>query len=127
MNRRILVVDDDHNIRSMLQAFLEDEAYEVDTASDGLVAWEKLAHQREGYEAILLDLSMPRLGGLQLIRALQSQGERFWLPIIALSGDQGALQQAAEMGIHRALVKPFDLEAVLDLIVEEGSLCGVAA
>jgi CheY-like chemotaxis protein len=74
-----------------------------------------------------LDLNMPRLDGLQLIQKLRGQGERFLPPIIALSADQDAIQQATEMGIRRVLAKPFDLEVILTLISEESSLCCAAA
>jgi CheY-like chemotaxis protein len=73
MNRRILVVDDDSNIRSVLQELLKEEAYEVDSASDGFIAWNKLALQGERYDVILPDIHMPRMNGLQLIQALQNQ------------------------------------------------------
>lgn len=70
MNKRVLVVDDNQTIRSLLQELLEDEAYEVDTAPDGFIAWEKLAQQPGKYEAILLDMHLPGLDGLQLLQAL---------------------------------------------------------
>jgi CheY-like chemotaxis protein len=71
MEKRILVVDDDRDMQALLQDLLASEAYEVDTAHDGLIALEKLVHRRERYELILLDLTMPRMNGLQLIQVLQ--------------------------------------------------------
>jgi len=65
---------------------------------------------------ILLDLTMPRMNGLQLIEALQ-QHEEVWLDtIIVLSGDLDALQQAIRLGIRRCLAKPLDLEMLLELV-----------
>lgn len=116
MNRHILVVDDDWLTRSMLQEFLEEEAYEVDTASDGLIAWEKLARSPEKYRVILLDLTMPRMDGLQLIRVLRQQEEAWLRQIVVLSGDHNAIQQAVEMGISHALAKPLNLEEVLVML-----------
>jgi CheY-like chemotaxis protein len=121
MNKHILVVDDDCNIRSMLKDFLEDETYEVDTASNGLLAWEKLSFRPESYEAVLLDLNMPYLDGLQLIQMLRRRGDKFLSSIIAFSADPNMLQQAVDKGIHRVLAKPFDLEAVLTLVSERSS------
>jgi PleD family two-component response regulator len=66
MNRHILVVDDDGHMRSLLQVVLENEGYIVDTASDGLIALDKLMHQQAMPAVILLDLHMPRMSGLQL-------------------------------------------------------------
>lgn len=118
MRKHILVVDDDQALRSLIQELLEDEAYEVDTATDGLDALEQLDHQWNAYDVILLDLTMPRLNGLQFLQKVQAQGFPLLSSIIALSGDEDALQQAACMGIGNVLEKPFDLEVLLALIVQ---------
>jgi len=116
MKKRILVVDDDRDMQALLQELLESEAYEVDTANDGLIALEKLAHQRERYEVILLDLTMPQMNGLQLIQVLRQQEEACLRKIIVVSGNQDAVQQAIWLGIRSFLAKPFDLETLLDLV-----------
>jgi CheY-like chemotaxis protein len=116
MNKCILVVDDDVHMRSILQAVLESEAYIVDTASDGLIALDKLMHQQEMPAVILLDLNLPRMNGLQLIEALRRQEAVCLDSIIALSGDMNALQEANRLGIQRCLAKPFDLEMLLILV-----------
>lgn len=66
-------------------------------------------------------MTMPRMGGLQLLQAMQRQDLVGLSAIIALSSDVVALQQAIAMGICHALSKPFDLEALLAL-VERSSL-----
>ncbi len=116
MKKRILVVDDDRDMLALLQDLLESEAYEVDTAHDGLLALEKLVHRRERYEVILLDLTMPRMNGLQLIQVLRQQEEACLRNIIVVSGNQDAMQQATWLGIRFYLAKPFDLETLLDLV-----------
>jgi len=116
MKKRILVVDDDRDMQALLQDLLESEAYEVDTANDGLIALEKLVHQRERYEVILLDLTMPRMNGLQLIQVLKQQEEAWVRKIIVVSGNQDAVQQAIWLGIRSFLAKPFDLETLLELV-----------
>ncbi len=116
MNKHILVVDDDIQIRSILQVALEGETYVVDTASDGLIALDKIVHQQAMPEVILLDLNLPRMNGLQLIEVLR-QREEVWLDsIIVLSADRDGLKQARTLGIRRCLAKPFDLEKLLELI-----------
>lgn len=112
----ILVVDDDQELRTLLQALLEDEGYAVDSASDGQIAWEKLAQQPGTYDAILLDVEMPHMNGLQLIQALR-QSEAVWAySLIVMSANSEALQRVAGMGVGHVLEKPFDLEAVLALV-----------
>jgi CheY-like chemotaxis protein len=116
MNKHILVIDDDAQLRSVLQAALESEAYVVDIASDGLIALDKLMHRQEMPEVILLDLYMPRLNGFELIEAIR-QREEVWLDsIIVFSADRDALKQARTLGIRRCLAKPFDLDTLLELI-----------
>ena len=116
MNKHILVVDDNAHMRSMLQVVLESEAYVVDTASDGLSALDKLMHQQEMPGVILLDLHMPHMNGLQLIAALRQQEAACLDSIVVFSGDMDALQEASRLGIRCCLPKPFDLEALLELI-----------
>ncbi|MBO0797123.1 MAG: response regulator [Ktedonobacteraceae bacterium] len=122
MKKRILLVDDDCCVRMLLQDFLQDEAYEVDTAIDGLDALEKLNQRCYCYDLILLDLTMPRMSGLQLLEELQERAFTLLPLVIALSGDRDALRQASNMGIGGALTKPFDLEMLLARL---DSLCSV--
>lgn len=95
MSKRVLIIDDNWEIRLILQDFLESEGYEVDTAEDGLLAWEKLTHQSANYEAILLDLTMPRMNGLQLIQALREQKETCLSQVIVISANEVDAQQDA--------------------------------
>ena len=95
---------------------LEDEAYAVDTASEGLSALDKITHQQVKYEVVLLDLAMPGMNGLQLIQILRQREEAWMHSIIALSADHDALQLAAGLGIRQCLAKPFDLEKLLDVV-----------
>jgi DNA-binding NtrC family response regulator len=116
MKKRILVIDDDQALRILLQELLEEEAYEVETAIDGVDALAQLGRQREGYNVIVLDLTMPRLNGLQVLQKIQQHHASLLRAIIALSGDEEALQQAVDRGISSAMKKPFDLEALLTLV-----------
>lgn len=68
-SKKILVVDDEQSIRDIFQAFLQDMGYSVTTAVDGLDALEKIA--KEKYELYIVDIYMPRMGGLELISRLK--------------------------------------------------------
>ncbi|EFH81706.1 response regulator [Ktedonobacter racemifer] len=116
MGKRIVVVDDDQALR-LIQELLEDEAYAVDTAIDGLDALGQLDHQRNVYDMILLDLTMLRLNGLQFLHKVQEQDPALLHSIIAISVDEEALRQATGRGICGALKKPFDMEVLLALVV----------
>lgn len=109
--QKVLIVDDDPQIRGLLQAFLEDEDFFVETATDGLNALEICnAHH---FDAVLTDLSMPRMNGLMLLQILFQREIR--PAAIALSADSYLLQQAARMGVS-ILSKPFDLDDVLECL-----------
>ena len=73
MSKRILVVDDAQALRELLQDALEEETYSVDLASNGLEALSKMDNQCECYRAILLDLTMPYMDGLQVLQRLKHQ------------------------------------------------------
>src|SRR5215467_5460683 len=67
---RILVVDDDEDIRELLKIFLEADGYQVRLAADGLEAWQHLENG-SGPALILLDLMMPRMDGEQFLRKIR--------------------------------------------------------
>lgn len=67
--KKILVVDDEQNIRDIFQTFLQDMGYKVATATDGLDALEKVAIEK--YDLYIVDIYMPRMGGLELISRLK--------------------------------------------------------
>ncbi|MBC8096459.1 MAG: response regulator, partial [Akkermansiaceae bacterium] len=64
--RRILVVDDETMIRELVTDVLSRSGYEVDTAEDGAIAWDKLQHQH--YDLLVTDNTMPKLSGIDLIK-----------------------------------------------------------
>lgn len=116
MRKHILVVDDDRALRSLLQALLESEGYAVESASDGHIAWEKLVRQPERYEAVILDVEMPRMNGLQLLQALGQPEAGRAPPFLVMSANSEALHQARRMGVRHVLEKPFPLEALLTFV-----------
>ncbi len=107
---RILVVDDEVPIRRLLQTGLGGYGYEVETAADGLEAVEKAVAWRP--DVIVLDLGLPKLGGLDVCRTIRSWSS---VPIIVLSvrdADQDKIT-ALDMGADDYLTKPFSLGELL--------------
>ena len=81
--KRILVVDDEPDVRNFLAAFLEDAGFNVDTAADGVDALEKL--EQNPPDLMTLDMVMPRLSGVKVIRKMR-QNERWAdLPVIIIT------------------------------------------
>ena len=67
--KKILVVDDEQNVRDLFRAFLDDMGYSVTTAIDGIDALDKIANER--FDLYIVDIYMPRMGGLELISRLK--------------------------------------------------------
>lgn len=108
---RILVVDDDRAVRESLRRSLTFNGYTVATAGDGLEALEKITADRP--EAVVLDVMMPRLDGLEVCRRLRSTGDD--LPILVLTARDSVSERVAglDAGADDYLPKPFALEELL--------------
>jgi DNA-binding response OmpR family regulator len=111
--RRVLVVDDDPPILSFLTMALEAEGYQVEIATDGQDALDKV--KRQAPDAILLDLMMPVLDGWQVIKALSAEATTSQIPITVLSASYGAAKDPA-LGSLVVLAKPFDIGMLLLLL-----------
>ncbi|WP_049576988.1 response regulator transcription factor [Nonomuraea sp. SBT364] len=108
---RLLVVDDEPALREALQSSLEFEGYRVVTADDGQAALEELA--RRPYDAVLLDVMMPRLDGLTACRRLRGTGNH--VPVLMLTARDavGDRVSGLDAGADDYLVKPFELDELL--------------
>ncbi|MFB9904592.1 response regulator transcription factor [Allokutzneria oryzae] len=108
---RILVVDDDRAVRDSLRRSLQFNGYQVEMASDGLQALEQLSASRP--DAMVLDVMMPRLDGLEVCRRLRSTGDD--LPILVLTARDAVSDRVAglDAGADDYLPKPFALEELL--------------
>jgi DNA-binding response OmpR family regulator len=108
---RILVVEDERRLASSLRLGLEAEGFAVDTAYDGD---EGLWYAREHpYDAILLDIMLPRLNGYKVCEALRA--ERIWTPILMLTAKDGDWDQieALDTGADDYVTKPFSFQVLL--------------
>src|SRR2546427_8322327 len=102
----ILVVDDDPRNTRLMESILKSSGYPVLSAHDGQEALDKIAQHRP--DAVLLDVMMPRMSGLEVCRKLRSQYETRLLPIIMVTA-LNALEekvQALELGADDFLSKP---------------------
>ena len=114
---KVLIVDDDEEIRALLQDMLLEEGYQVGTARDGQEALELL--QREGGWVILLDIMMPNVDGREVIRQLQANEALRDRNKVALMSAGGRLAQERlhlPAVVEALLPKPFDLDDVLAVV-----------
>jgi CheY-like chemotaxis protein/anti-sigma regulatory factor (Ser/Thr protein kinase) len=119
MPATILLVDDDEFILTVTQEVLEQSGYAIETAEDGLAAWERLEKDSSRFDLLLLDKNMPRLDGISLLKLLKADPRFKDLPVIMLTGDnrqQDIIEGLAE-GAHYYLTKPSP-EDVLKLVIK---------
>ena len=108
---RILVVDDDRAVRESLRRSLSFNGYSVELAHDGVEALDMISSDRP--DALVLDVMMPRLDGLEVCRHLRSTGDD--LPILVLTARDSVSERVAglDAGADDYLPKPFALEELL--------------
>jgi DNA-binding response OmpR family regulator len=108
---RLLVVEDEARLASALRRGLQAEGFAVDLAADGLDGLEMARHG--GYDAMILDVMLPRLSGYRVVRQLRA--EERWLPVLMLSAKDGEYDQAdgLDCGADDYLTKPFSYVVLL--------------
>ena len=129
---KLLLVEDNRINQMVAATLLEDDGYLVTIAEDGLQALEKAAQDR--FDAILMDVQMPRLDGIGTTRRLrESQGPNQRTPIIALTANamEGDRERYLAAGMNDYLSKPFELETVRTVVARwvaggEGTPAAVA-
>ena len=120
---KVLICDDEENIRNLMKRFLALEGVEADTAENGLSAERML--RASVYDAALLDLKMPGLDGLGLLKWIRQEGFRMPVIMISAHGDVTDAVEALKNGADDYIVKPFDPEEVvikLKSLVDAASL-----
>ncbi len=108
MAGRVLVVDDDPNTVGLLQEFLRAKGYEVLTAGDGVEALRKVKEERP--QAILLDIKMPEMDGLEVLRRLREIDKEVGVIITTVANEQEIAREAMGLGAFDYIVKPLDLD-----------------
>ncbi len=109
---RILVVDDEVSIRTLMRACLEEEGYTVVLASNGQDALARVAERP--IAAVLLDLNMPVMNGwacLAQVRQLEPD-----IPVVVMTAGQRAQHVAEQYGAAGFLEKPFELQVLIDTV-----------
>jgi type IV pilus assembly protein PilB len=102
---RVLIADDDPQMRRLIRSVLAREGFEVEEAADGLDALERV--EQGGIDLVVLDFEMPRLDGLGVLEELRAQVRTAALPVIMLTGHTGDTEEKAlDLGAQDYLTKP---------------------
>jgi two-component system, OmpR family, response regulator MprA len=108
---RVLVADDDPDVREAVETALELEGHRVMTASDGLAALKRLGQTE--FDAVVLDVLMPNLDGFEVCRRLRAAGNRTPILILTARDSEEDTIRGLDLGADDYLVKPFGLGELL--------------
>ncbi len=113
MSGSVLVVEDDQDLSALLELVLADAGYAVRVAGDGRAALRCVEEAMPG--VILLDMRMPVMNGWEFAREFRARYGRA-CPVVVVTAAENARLRAEEIGADGWLAKPFDLDAVLDMV-----------
>ena len=108
---RILIVEDDVSLSKFLCRALEKKLFSVEVSLDGEVAWEQL--QKSLYDLVILDLNLPRIDGMELLRRVRLTQPALPLLVLTARNRTEDLVLALEQGADDCLIKPFSLLELL--------------
>ena len=111
---RLLVVDDEPNMRSMLSDILESEGHEAVTCGEAEEALALL--EREGFDAGILDLNLPGISGMEMLRRLKERTSPIPIIMITAYGTIDAAVEAMRLGAYDFIIKPFDISRIVQTI-----------
>ena len=112
---KLLVVDDENNLRLVVQKELTRQGHEVETASDGEAAWTLL--EQQDFDVLLCDINMPRLDGIGLLRRMREKSQN--PPEVIMLTGQATVESAIEamkLGAYDYLTKPYRITELAVLV-----------
>jgi len=112
--RRILIVDDDPEMRRLLVDFLEGEGFLVDQATDGAETLRRI--REEHFESVVLDKNLPGESGLDMLPRLRAMIPNTPVILITAFGDERTCEEAFTRGVYDVLLKPFDMDDLLHVL-----------
>jgi len=110
----ILIVDDNEPIRRLVSKILRREGYEIEEAFDGLEAMEKL--NLRTFDAIVLDLMMPRANGFEVIAYLRQQKPEVLKRVVVMTAAMSQLSSDELREIGQVVAKPFEIDNLLQTV-----------
>ena len=106
LKRHILIVEDEH-INQMILGNMLGESYEVLYASDGIEALEQVKTRKDDLAIVLLDLQMPKMGGMEVLKVMKEEEELKGIPVIVMTADQSAEVDCLKIGAIDFIPKPY--------------------
>lgn len=116
MSRKMLTVDDSPSVRKLVKFTLKTKGFQVSSAADGLEALDLM--KQENFDAIILDINMPRMNGLEFLKQIKTNDQYAAIPVIMLTteGQDDDKDKAVALGATAYMVKPFKPTQLLTLL-----------
>lgn len=111
---KVLIIDDEKDILDSLSSILEDEGFQVSKATDGKEGLSLF--EKEKPEIVILDIWMPELDGIQVLKKIKKKREKAIVIVISGHGTISTAVEAVKMGAYDFLEKPLSIEKVLEVI-----------
>jgi putative two-component system response regulator len=112
---KIIVVDDEKSVRTLLQRILAEYNQNVKTAANGQEALEII--DREGIQIVFLDVKMPGMSGIDVLRVLATKPADYCVIMVTAMTDAQTAVQAMKLGAYDYIVKPFDRDDVISKMI----------
>ncbi|OGP52548.1 MAG: histidine kinase [Deltaproteobacteria bacterium RBG_13_52_11] len=109
--RRVLVIDDEENLRHYLQMVLGEAGYNVETAQDGEEALEKMQHH--SWDIILCDIRMPKMDGMAFLKEVKAQRLEGTIIMMSAYGTIDTAVEAMKIGAYDYISKPFNVDEIV--------------
>lgn len=113
---KMLCVDDNADLRESLAQQFANEDFDVDTAADGVEALEKIAANH--YDIVLLDLTMPRLDGMGVLREMKNLNRNPHVIVLTALADVAKALECVKLGARDYVSKPYDPEDLLHVVIK---------
>jgi CheY-like chemotaxis protein len=115
---KVLIVDDEDELRAVLSEYLQAQGLQTIEARNGLECLLQVKHERP--DVIVLDLTMPRLGGIEALKRIHQFDARIRVIVLTASEDLAVHQAARAAGASEVYTKPYDLEHLARFIAGAG-------
>lgn len=111
---RLLIAEDEPDLAEALTVFFERNQFTVDTVNDGLSAYEYAG--ADDYDAIILDIMMPKMDGIEVLRRLRADGNKTPIMMLTAKGEKNDRITGFDTGADDYLPKPFDTDELLSRV-----------
>ena len=114
---KILIIDDEEKIRTLINQTLTQKGYTTDIAENGAIALEKI--KLNPYDLVLSDVNMPQMTGIEFLKASKTIKKNLPVIFITASDMDATLQESMQFGLDGYIEKPFNLNHLFELIEEK--------